>query len=211
MAVGVLVSALRPVREMIPSLVWTLPRPSVSRYPGSFPLFFEENLIQLLGYPDRLLHPFGGRAQHGTRVDLRPEVDPDVIGDAHALPFPDGIFDAVVLDPPYSDAEALTIYGTPQLRPAVYTREAVRVVRDGGWVVVYSDREPRRPPRCNHAMRILVVLRPGHTPRVCMIFQKRKPGMPYYGSEPGEAGFGEVEVPSAPETFELQLEEEAAV
>jgi len=68
----------------------------------------------------------------------------------------------------------------------LFSREAVRVLRPGGWLCVYTDREPRRPPRCNHTMRIVVVLRPGHSPRVCMVFQKRKPGMPHYGSEPGE-------------------------
>jgi hypothetical protein len=35
-------------------------------------------------------------------------------------------------------------------------------------------------------MRIIVVLRPGHSPRIAGVFQKRKPGMPFYGTEPGE-------------------------
>lgn len=170
---------------MIPTVTWVLPRPSRSRYKGSFPLFFEANLVQLLGYPDAILHPFGGRAELGLRVDLDPTLEPDIVGDAHALPLDDGAFDLVILDPPYSDEEALEIYGTPRLRPAVYTREAVRVLRPGGWLVVYGDREPRRPRKCNHAMRIVVVLRPGHRPRVAAVFQKRKPGMPHYGEEDG--------------------------
>ena len=82
------------------------PRPPKSRYKGGFPLHFEQNLIQLLGYPDKVLHPFGGMAEYGTRVDLNPAVEPDVVADAHELPFEDGEFDAVVLDPPYSDEEA---------------------------------------------------------------------------------------------------------
>lgn len=173
---------------MIPTLVWTLPRPPRTKYKGGFPRYFEENLIQLLGYPERVLHPFGGMAEHGTRVDLNPTVEPDVLADAHALPFPDGSFDLVILDPPYSDEEAAELYETPPLRRAAYTAEAVRVLREGGWLAVYGDREPARPPRCNHALRIVVVLRPHHRPRVCGIFQKRKPGMPYYGTEPGEDG-----------------------
>lgn len=171
---------------MIATLQWTLPRPPRSRYKGGFPLFFEQNLMQLLGYPDRVLHPFGGRAEIGTRVDLDPTLEPDVVADAHQLPFDDESFDCVILDPPYSDEEAAEIYGTPRLRPAVYTREAVRVLREGGWLVLYGDREPRRPARCNHAMRIVVVLRPSHRPRIAGVFQKRKPGMPHYGTEPGE-------------------------
>jgi SAM-dependent methyltransferase len=172
---------------VIPTLVWTLPRPPKSKYKGGFPLFFEQNLVQLLGYPERILHPFGGRAETGTRVDIKPDVQPDVVADAHALPFEDESYDLVILDPPYSDEEAAELYDTPKLRPGVYTAEAVRVLRDGGWLCVYTDREPRRPPRCNHTLRIVVVLRPGHSPRVCGVFQKRKPGMPFYGSEDGEA------------------------
>jgi SAM-dependent methyltransferase len=179
-------SVRRSLPSMIPTIVWTLPRPSKSKYKGSFPLHFESNLIQLLGYPEKVLHPFGGMAEFGTRVDLNPTVEPDVVADAHELPFSDGEFDCVILDPPYSNEEAETLYATPPLRVSEYTREAVRVLRPGGWLVVYTDREPRRPPSCNHAMRIMVILRPGHSPRVCGVFQKRKPGMPFYGTENGE-------------------------
>lgn len=176
---------------MIPTLVWTLPRPPRSRYKGGFPLYFEQNLVQLLGYPERILHPFGGMAETGTRVDLNPTVHPDVVADAHELPFEDESFDLVILDPPYSDEEALELYETPKLRKGDYTREAVRVLREGGWLVVYTDREPTRPPRCNHALRIVVVLRPSHRPRIAGVFQKRKPGMPFYGTEAGEIALEE--------------------
>jgi SAM-dependent methyltransferase len=180
------------LRRVIPTLAWTLPRPPLSKYKGGFPRFFEQNLMQLLGWPerDRVLHPFGGRAEYGVRVDLDESLEPDLVADAHELPFADGSFDVVVLDPPYSDEEALALYGKrPKMRPQTYTREAVRVLREGGWLVVYGDREPPRPKRCNHAFRIVVSLRPHHRPRVAMVFQKRKPGMPDYGSELGEPGF----------------------
>jgi SAM-dependent methyltransferase len=168
---------------VIPTVVWTLPRPPKSRYPGGFPLHFERNLVKLLGYPERVLHPFGGMAECGTRVDLNESVRPDVVADAHALPFADGSFDCVILDPPYSDEEAAKLYGTPPLRQREYICEAVRVLREGGWLVIYTDREPARPRGCSHTLRITVVLRPNHRPRVCMVFQKWKPGMPHYGTD----------------------------
>ena len=174
---------------MIPTIVWTLPRPAKSRYKGAFPLYFEQNLVQLLGYPEKILHPFGGMAELGTRVDLNGDLEPDHVADAHDLPLEDESFDLVILDPPYSDDEAQELYGTPKLKPAAYTREAVRVLKEGGWLCVYTDREPARPPCCNHAIRLVIVLRPHHRPRICGIFQKRKPGMPYYGTEMGEDGF----------------------
>jgi SAM-dependent methyltransferase len=172
---------------MITTIAWTLPRPPKSKYKGGFPLYFEQNLVQLLGYPEYILHPFGGRAEFGMRVDLDPLLEPDLVADAHDLPLADESFDCVILDPPYSDEEARELYQTTvKLRPAVYIGEAVRVLREGGWLVIYGDREPRRPARCNHAFRIMVTLRPSHRPRVCMVFQKRKPGMPHYGTESGE-------------------------
>jgi SAM-dependent methyltransferase len=171
---------------VIPTIHWQLPRPPRSKYKGGFPLYFEQNLVQLLGYPDEILHPFGGRAELGLRVDINELLEPDVVGDAHALPFDNECFDCVILDPPYSDEEARELYATPKLRPATYMREAVRVCRQGGFVVVYTDREPARPKCCNPTMRIVVTLRAYHRPRVCMVFQKRKPGMPHYGTEDGE-------------------------
>ena len=168
---------------MISTVTWTLPRPPVSKYKGGFPRFFEQNLAQILGYPDAILQPFGGRAELGTRCDLDPTVEPDVVCDAHALPFGDGSYDLVLLDPPYSDEEAATIYGTPKLRPGIYTKEAARVLRPGGWLVIYTDRESPRPAGFNTAMRIVVILRQPHRPRIANVFQKRKPGMPFGGTE----------------------------
>lgn len=172
---------------MIPTLVWTLPRVRADKYRGGFPLFFEQNLQQLLGYPDRILQPFGGRAELGMRVDIDPLVEPDLLADAHQLPLEDETFDCVILDPPYSDGEALQLYGTTRkLEPGKYIGEAVRVLKPGGWLVIYTDRESKRPARCNNALRIVIVLRQPHRARVANVFQKRKPSMPMYGSEPGE-------------------------
>ena len=102
-------------------------------------------------------------AELGTRVDLDGNLEPDVVADAHDLPFEDESYDCVILVPPYSDQQAMELYAAPPLRPAEYIREAVRVLREGGWLVIYTDREPP-PGALNHAMRIVVVLVPTIAP-----------------------------------------------
>jgi hypothetical protein len=163
----------------VPVECWWLPRPPRSRYPGAFPLHFEQRLFETLGRPRSLLQPFGGRAELGTRVDLNPELEPDVVADAHELPFDDASFEVVLLDPPYSNEEARDIYGTPKLRRGIYSAEAVRVARRQ--VVTYHVRmQPR--PRGTYLERVVVVLlRSGHTARICQIF--RKLDAPEYGAE----------------------------
>lgn len=77
---------------------WVLPRPG-STYIGSFPLHFEDKLLKLLKInPEhhKILHPFGGKAKYGIRVDLNATVEPDYICDAQELPFDDEEFDCII-------------------------------------------------------------------------------------------------------------------
>lgn len=124
---------------MIQNSAWVLPRPNKSKYIGSFPLHFESRLLDLLRVPEgaMILHPFGGCAEYGVRVDINPEVMPDIVGDAHNLPFGDDIFDAVILDPPYSDEYSERLYATKGVKFKQYTKEAVRVLKEGGFLVMY--------------------------------------------------------------------------
>lgn len=124
---------------MIQNLAWVLPRPSKSRYIGSFPLHFESRLLDLLRVPRGalILHPFGGKAEFGLRLDLNSSTQPDIIGDAHCLPFGSGIFDLVILDPPYSDELSDRLYKTPPVIFKKYTKEATRVLREGGYLVMF--------------------------------------------------------------------------
>ncbi len=125
---------------MIESLAWVLPRPGKSKYIGSFPLHFEIKLLRELNLdPEKhkLLQPFGGKAKYGYRMDVKDEVVPDIKGDAHVLPFKDETFDMVLLDPPYSTDLAKRLYGTKAVHFKQYTQEAVRVCKDGGYVIIY--------------------------------------------------------------------------
>jgi hypothetical protein len=57
--------------------------------------------LQALTAGKKVLQLFGGRSTWGTRMDIDPVVEPDVIADAWLPPFVRDAFDVVILDPPY--------------------------------------------------------------------------------------------------------------
>lgn len=167
---------------MIDSIAWVLPRPSKSKYTGSFPLHFEKKLLRELNIDTRgpehkvkILHPFGGKAEFGIRVDIKPEVNPDVIADAHSLPFKNGMFDVVILDPPYNDEYSKRLYNTGniKLRWGKYTTEAVRVLKEEGYVVIYHYLATPRIENTILVKRIFLETRVWHKLRCVHIYQKR--------------------------------------
>jgi len=158
---------------VVENLAWCLPRPRrVNLVPGCFPAHFEGKLMRLLNNPEKVLQPFGGLAEYGLRMDIRPDVKPDVVGDAHALLFKDSSFDLALLDPPYSDSDAERMYRTGHVRLMVAAREAVRVVREGGWIVLYHALSLPVPPHCILTHRILVETRPWHVARTVHVHRK---------------------------------------
>ena len=157
----------------IPTETWVLPRPRKNKYKGGFPLHFEKKLWRLLGEPDKVLHPFGGMAEIGDRVDINPEVEPDWIGDAHDLGFIDSdVYDLVILDPPYDDEQSRKLYGTGKLKYKTYVNEAVRVCKPNGHIAIYHWVMTPRPDKTKFAQRIVILTRTWHRPRVCCIYQK---------------------------------------
>jgi SAM-dependent methyltransferase len=72
----------------------------------------------------------------GIRVDIRPEAKPDILADGRKLPLADGSIAAVMIDPPYSEAYARSLYGVEYPRPSHLLREAARVVRPGGRIAL---------------------------------------------------------------------------
>lgn len=163
---------------MIPTDTWVLPRPRPDAYVGSFPLHFERRLWEVLGKPGKVLHPFGGLAEIGDFVDLNASTSPTFVGDAHDMHFlEDDSYDLVVCDPPYSDEEAEILYSTPPLRWSVWSAEAVRVTRPGGYVAIYHVKQPPRPEGTRLVRRIVVLTRTWHAARVCFVFEKLAPGL----------------------------------
>lgn len=161
----------------IPNIVWILPRPRRSRYKGGFPLHFEKKLIKLLQPTGLILHPFGGEAEFGIRVDIDPNVKPDILGDAHNLPFKDNTFNLVICDPPYTKEYASNLYNAKPAKYSQYIKEAVRVCEPGGYVVSYHWALTPRPDGTAYWCRIFIAGRVWHRPRVACVFRKEKEGL----------------------------------
>jgi 16S rRNA G966 N2-methylase RsmD len=162
------------------NLAWFLPRPKPDHYKGGMPLYCEEWLVQLakdlLGYPPSILNVFCGMNKFGLRVDIKPEVKPDVICDAHKLSqFIDDRFDCIIADPPYSDDEAKEIYGTPKLKYKIWTSECDKLLLPGGLLMIYHKyvMPNPNPEKYEVVKRVFIGNRTMHLPRVCIVFRKK--------------------------------------
>ena len=118
---------------------------------GGYPLGFLERAYVTLGGadPDKVLHLCSGSMRRGVRVDIRPEMEPDIVADCRAVPLPDESFDWIMADPPYSEDYATNLYGTgvDYPKPGQILREATRLLRPGGMVgLLHFQVGMSRPP-----------------------------------------------------------------
>ena len=73
------------------NIAWFLPRPKPDHYKGGMPLYAEEWLLKLAqeilkeSQMPSILNLFCGMNEYGLRVDIKPEVKPDFIADAHSF------------------------------------------------------------------------------------------------------------------------------
>lgn len=164
------------------NLAWFLPRPKPDRYKGGMPLHCEKWLIELAEDILKkrnlsILNLFCGMNVYGLRVDIRPEVKPDVLCDAHECSsFINKKFDLIIADPPYSIKEAKKLYGTPRLKYKKWTRECDKLLKTGGILIIYHKHVMPNPnPEKYYVVkRVFIGNRSHHIPRVALYFVKRK-------------------------------------
>lgn len=128
---------------------------------------------------DEILHVCSGTLSESERwtVDLRLEARPSVVANGTALPFRDGTFKAIMLDPPYTDVYARNLYGTENPRPAWLLREAARVVCPGGRIGFMHIGIPFAPPGCFLVKVRAITIGVGFRGRFWTIHEKQQAGL----------------------------------
>lgn len=108
-------------------------------YHGSYPPSYLKRVLSMLPNIDanNILHLFSGKVNSpGITFDVKPELHPDLVGDAHKISeyFPPNRFDLVLADPPYTKRDA-SIYGTSLPTTWKVMRGLYEIVKPGGLVV----------------------------------------------------------------------------
>ena len=151
------------------SIKW-LPRPA-AKYPGCYPIGYENILVDKLG-TENFIHLFGGMSKRGHRVDLNKDVNPDTIADVHDLPFEDDSFDGGAADPPYTEEFARTLYNCDYPKWSVWTKELVRVVKPGGKIAIMHNYIVPKLSGCDYNEIFVALNRIKQYPKIVTIFTK---------------------------------------
>ena len=104
------------------------------KFYGEYPGNFLTRALAIFPNAKSILHcPSGTVTGPGITVDIKREgyVQPQIMADAKALPFPDDVFDLILSDPPYSGADSKK-YGCEKFPMGKFVNEAWRVLKHGG-------------------------------------------------------------------------------
>lgn len=148
-----------------------------SSYYGGYPHGYLKRIKALFPDAERVLHLFSGSVDTmecpGDTVDLRAELHPTYVDDAHTLEMvPLGDYDLVLADPPYSieDAEH---YGTSMVRRNVVLKVLGSRMKPGAHLVWLDQVLPMyRKDQFSVIAYIGMVKSTNHRFRVITIFQK---------------------------------------
>ena len=163
------------------SVVWTNVHPDSFDAPevfGQYPKGFLPWALRALGVsPLDVLHVCSGALGAdvgGVRVDIRPEVRPDVVANGCALPFAPEAFGAVLIDPPYTVEYADGLYGTSYPRPSHLLAEASRVARPDAPIGFLHYLVPMPPPNCTLERVHGIYTGVGYRIRAWTVFRKHQ-------------------------------------
>lgn len=150
--------------------VW-LPRPA-AKYPGCYPVGFENMCNELLG-TNNYVHFFAGMSKTGHRIDINPDVNPDLIADVqHLNSIGDNSFDAGLADPPYNEEFAKNLYNCPYPKWTLWTNELVRIVKPEGKIGIMQNYVVPRLPGCEYTEILVIINRIKQYPKIVTIQTK---------------------------------------
>lgn len=146
-----------------------------SEYYGGYPHGYLKRIKALFPDKNRVLHLFSGKVEKdifdGVTVDNNTANSPDILADAHDLPF-DQEFDLVLADPPYS-IEDCDHYGTIMVKRNKVLEQSAKALKKGGHIVWLDQVLPMyRKAELKTVGYIGMVKSTNHRFRVITIFEK---------------------------------------
>jgi len=160
--------------------LWACPRP-MGRYRGKYPKGYLNRLANFVDFEEaKILHLFGGSIisnKNSITMDINPDMNPDIVGDVRdGIPLPDESIDIVDVDPPYdSDFKVYgqKLFGTDYVKPYSFVKEAVRVLKKGGYLCILHQLVYMTPEGCERKGVIAVTTGSNMRIRVLNIFRKK--------------------------------------
>ena len=154
------------------TIAW-LPRPS-AKYRGCYPLGFENHIEEILG-TNNIIHFFSGLAKSGFRIDINPDVEPDLIANVENLPqIKSNSYRAGLADPPYDEKFAKELYNCEYPQWSKWTKELVRIVKIGGLIAIMQNYIVPCPKNCEFVEVKTYLRRIKQFPQILTIFRKIK-------------------------------------
>lgn len=144
---------------------------------GGYPRGFLARAFAVLEVSDAegVLHVCSGSVRSGVRVDRRADHGPSVVAEALTLPFRAGSFEIVMVDPPYAESYAETLYGLGSVypRPGTLLREIARVTAPGGRIGFMHHVVPKWQ-KCGLRLRAVygITQGPGYAIRAWSVFDR---------------------------------------
>ena len=147
-----------------------LPRPA-AKYHGCYPLGFEKHISNWLG-TENYIHLFSGLSKTGFKVDIKPEVSPDLVANCEKLPLETESFDGGMADPPYTEKFAKELYNCDYPKWSLWTAELSRVVKKGGKIGIMHNYICPRITKCEFDHIYFIPTRIKQYPKVVTIYKK---------------------------------------
>ena len=162
---------IEEVKKKVKLSVHWLPRPA-SKYHGSYPLGFENLIVDKLGTKN-IIHFFCGSSKLGYCIDINPKVKPDLVANVENLKqIHDNTFEAGLADPPYTKKFARDLYNCEYPQWSKWVNELVRITKPGGLIAIMHNYPQPRPKNTKYVEVISILCRIKQYTKVVSIFRK---------------------------------------